>query len=202
MDYPFLLLSFAALVFAILFLFLNLGFSAVLFFISVGLLTVHNNTPEGKADIAKAQAEKLALVELKKSVEVRIRQLSSNPLDVASLEYILTTLDTFSKSDLKSLIGSAIIPLLKLKPLDERVRASVFSYTKKAIPKITSSNEISSKSLYEAALEILQQHPEQISLKQYALDVGRWHCSVSRPDGKVTIYDEQSIQNDIVVRSK
>jgi len=202
MDQPFLLFGFALLVFAILFLFLNLGFSVVLFIISFGLITVHYQTPKGKAEIAKAQAEKLALAELKKSVEVRIKHLSSNPSDVASLEYILTTLDTLSKGDLKSLIGSVVIPLLKLKPLDERVRASVLSYAKKAIPRITSANEISSKNFYEAALEILQQHPEQIPLKQYALDVGRWHCSMSRTDGKVTIYDEQSIQNDIVVRSK
>jgi hypothetical protein len=64
------------------------------------------------------------------------------------------------------------------------------------------SAQIPSKVFYDAALDILQQHPEQISLKQYVLEVGRWHYSIARPDGKVTIYDEQSIQNDILVRSR
>jgi hypothetical protein len=87
---------------------------------------------------------------------------------------------------------------LKIKPLDERVRATLFSYAQRSIR----YNSSTSKAFYDAALDILQQHPEQISLKQYALEVGRWHSSIARPNGKVTVYDEQSIQNDILVRSK
>lgn len=202
MSQPFLIIGVALLVFAILFLFLKPGFSVVIFAIAFGLIVVHYITPQGKAEIAKAKAKKYALAELKKSVADHIKQLSINPTDTASLEYVLKPLDTFSKSDLKSLMAPVAIPLLKLKPLDERVRASVLSCAKKAIQRVISGNDISSKDIYEAALEILQQHPDQISLKQYALDVGRWHCSMVRPDGKVTIYDEQSIQNDIAVRSK
>jgi len=54
--------------------------------------------------------------------------------------------------------------------------------------------------LYHRALEIVKQQPAEADVAVLALGIGRWHCSRARPDGKVTVYDEQMIQNDIAVR--
>ena len=169
----------------------------------VGLIVLHYQTPQGKAELVQAEVDKQASIELGKSLSARFLKLSQNPTDIDSLNFVLNTLANLNKSSLKTWMGPIVVPLLKLKPLDQSIRETVFGYAKKTITlRITGSNEISSKELYDAALEILSQHPEQLALKQYALEVGRWHFTIQRPDSKVTIYDEQSIQNDIAVRSK
>lgn len=207
MSQPLLTVGVAILVLAFFFLFLNVRIAFWFFIVGISLIILYYNTPQGKAEIAQAAADgkanKLAAIELKASLENRFQQLNRNPSDVGSLEYILKTLGDSSKSFLKTWMHPIVIPLLKLKPLDQSVRDAVFAHAKKAITlSVTAPNEASSKDLYNAALEILSQHPEQLALKQYALEVGRWHFSIQRPDRKVTIYDEQSIQNDIFVRSK
>lgn len=53
---------------------------------------------------------------------------------------------------------------------------------------------------YESVLKMVQSRPEEPDLAVLALEAGRWHLGRSRPDGNVTIYDEQAIQNDISVR--
>jgi hypothetical protein len=52
---------------------------------------------------------------------------------------------------------------------------------------------------YALALEVLEKNPKQPKAKQFVLNIGRWHFGKLRK-GKVTIYDEQAIQNDIQVR--
>ena len=54
--------------------------------------------------------------------------------------------------------------------------------------------------LYQQMLELVKEEPKKADVAVLALDFGRWHCSRMRPDGKVTVYDEQMIQNDIAVR--
>jgi hypothetical protein len=58
-----------------------------------------------------------------------------------------------------------------------------------------------SQEAYAMALRILEHHPSEPKAKQFVLDIGRWHFAKIR-GGKVTIYDEQAIQNDISVRSR
>ena len=133
----------------------------------------------------------------------RFDQFSKNPTDVESLEFVLKTLARLDKNSLKKWMRPIVIPLLKLKPLDKSIRDLVFDYANKTITiSVTISDEASSKEMYDAALEILSEHPEQLPLRQYALEVGRWHFTIQRPSRKITIYDEQAIQNDIAVRSK
>ena len=59
-----------------------------------------------------------------------------------------------------------------------------------------------SQRAYDAALNIVAAHPESTTARTFALSVGRWHFARSRPDKKVTSYDEQAMQNDILVRSQ
>lgn len=54
--------------------------------------------------------------------------------------------------------------------------------------------------LYRQMLDIVKQQPNQTDIAVLTLDLGRWHCSRVRPDRRVTVYDEQMIQNDIAVR--
>lgn len=55
---------------------------------------------------------------------------------------------------------------------------------------------------YESSLKILEANPNSQEAKVLVLDLGRLHYSILRPNKKPTIYDEQAIQNDILVRSK
>jgi hypothetical protein len=56
--------------------------------------------------------------------------------------------------------------------------------------------------LYKIALKILEANPDRQEAKVIVLDLGRLHYSILRPNKVPTIYDEQAIQNDIIVRSK
>jgi hypothetical protein len=190
-----------------------------LFVIGLGISRfLSTTTPEGKAATALLKSNQKAatallksnqeaVVEYSKSLQLRFSRFSENPSDIESLEFTLKALASFDasfdRSMLKKWMLPVVIPLLKLKPLDKSIRDLVFDYAKKTITiSVTRPNEASSKEMYEASLEILSEHPEQLPLRQYALEVGRWHFGIQRPGRKVTIYDEQAIQNDIAVRSK
>ena len=184
-------------------LFLNFSITLWCSVIGGGLIFAHSKTPQAKAQLAQDEVEKQASIERGNELNRRFQQFSNNPSDTESLEYVLNVLSSQDKKSLKNWMRPIIIPLLKVRPLDSAIRDTVFSYAKIAITiKAVGQNDLSSKEIYDAALEVLSQHPDQISLKQYALEVGRWHHSIQRLDRKVTIYDEQAINNDIAVRSK
>lgn len=202
-----LLFAWVFLIFwSIILIFSNGLWAFLTFILSCVVLAAWSNTPEAKAIRGKREAKtkraELAAAKAAEGLKKNFQQLSKDPADTKALDYVLDMLEGLNKEKLKPLISSIVLPLLKLKPLDDRVRAAVFSCAQRSISRSALSTQVPSKVFYDAALDILQQHPEQMSLKQYALDVGRWHYSIARPDGKVTIYDEQSIQNDILVRSR
>lgn len=193
--------------FSFLFMFFNAAIALWFFVISIGLFGFARTTPEGKQQLALDKSKQEAVVEYSKSLQLRFSRFSENPSDIESLEFTLEALASFDasfdKSMLKKWMLPVVIPLLRVKPLDKSIRDLVFDYAKKTITiSVTRPNEASSKDMYDASLEILSEHPEQLALKQYALEVGRWHFGIQRPGRKVTIYDEQAIQNDIAVRSK
>lgn len=196
-----------------IFLFINGGWAVLSFIIFALLFTAYTKTPDGIKQAAEAaemgrkkeaEAERVKRLEVEelKKLEEKVEELSSNPVNTKLLEDILDTLETLEQNKLKPLIGNVILPLLDIKPLDERVRDTVLACAQKMTAPSIRSPKIPSRLFYDAALNILQQHPDQFSLKKYALDVGRWHHSSVRPDRTVTIYDEQAIQNDIMVRLK
>ena len=206
------------LLIGIILLFSNGWMAFCFIMIGSGFLLMYGNTPEGKAAIAKTKAEaaeveankkahekanKLAETKLKESLESRFQQLSMNPSDIASLQHLLKNLEPLNKNLLRTLMYPIVIPLFGLKPLDQSVREVVFNCTKKMVTgSFTPRDAVFSQDLYDATLEALSRHPDQLILRQYVLEVGRWHSTTQRSDGKVTIYDEQSIQDDITVRSK
>jgi len=195
------------------FIFLNGWLSFVfLIFSCICLATgsvIERYTPEYQSAIKQQkELEKKAELEIKKA-ELAVKKLQENfnilcknPNNLDVIELIVEILNEIPKQNIEPLIDRIILPLLDLKPLDEKVRNAVFLSAKRSIYPSTLRQKFCSKSFYDKALKILNENPDIISLKQYALEVGRWHCSIARPDGKVTVYDEQSIQNDILVRSK
>ena len=63
------------------------------------------------------------------------------------------------------------------------------------------SPSFDSQFIYDLTLDLLLTHSGDIRIKVFALNVGRFHYSLQRPDRSLTIYDEQAIQNDISTRS-
>ncbi len=149
-----------------------------------------------------------------RSSEKELEKLFADPINVDALESVLNILNELDDKRLWSIFEEVMISLLRLKPLEVKVRKTILLCSQKITTNksillthqaVSQRSEIiatCSLALYEAALEILEEHPDQIPLKSYALDVGRWRYSLNRPDGKVTVYDEQAIQNDIQVRSR
>ena len=155
-----------------------------------------------KKEEAEAKRAKRIEAAERQRLEKNVKVLSGNPIDIEALQDILDTLEALEPDKLEPLIGNVILPLLEIKPLDERVRATVFTCAKRMTASSVQSSNVPSQLFYDVALDILQQHPDQLSLKKYALEIGRWHHSSVRPDRTVTIYDEQAMQNDIMVRLK
>jgi len=54
---------------------------------------------------------------------------------------------------------------------------------------------------YQLALQAVEQNSDSTAISVFALEAGRFACSVAR-FGEVTVYDEQMIQNDIAVRTR
>ena len=54
---------------------------------------------------------------------------------------------------------------------------------------------------YQLALQAVEQNSDSTAISVFALEAGRFACSVARL-GDVTVYDEQKIQNDIAVRTR
>lgn len=197
---------------------------ALLFFcISCVFLFLSQLTPEGKRlskELEKKNKQNIIEVEEKvrqkkieaerinrqkefaaKELDNRLQMLVENPYDAESLSFILTRIKDCKKPDLASLLKAVAIPLLQLKPLDDDVRETVFDCAKKTTSAagLIKSSE-TALLFYNIVLEVLQKNSSHIPLKKYVLEVGRWKCGIER-GGSVTIYDEQAIQNDILVRT-
>lgn len=64
------------------------------------------------------------------------------------------------------------------------------------------TSKIGTKEAYNIALDTLSQNPEITQLKTLALEIGRIHYSSLRKNKRLTIYDEQALNNDIQSRAK
>jgi hypothetical protein len=171
----------------------------ILFFTGLIIFTL---SPEYKA---MEEAERIAKEKFLEEINKNLQLLSEDSNNTQALEFLLSKLESFKPPSFIEFIPIVALPLLQLKPLDERTRTMVFSGFLMSVKRDTYSSPSPSnlaQSFYNTALHILALHPEELSLKQYVLNVGRWYYSILRPDGKITIYDEQAIQNDIIVRTR
>jgi hypothetical protein len=101
-------------------------------------------------------------------------------------------------SSLKADLLEDLFQYLDTYPI-EKIRQSTFL---KCVSKIMFLGVNNRSAIYDKSLQILENNPDVSSVKQFVLLVGRWHFSKSRVYGKVSIYDEQRIQNDILVRTR
>jgi hypothetical protein len=93
-------------------------------------------------------------------------------------------------------IESAVAELRKQlaeSPLDEQLQNEVLLMSE-GYPALL-------ESAYELALQILRDHPDSVVARAFALKAGRASYSAMRPNNSPTMYDEQAIQNDIMVRT-
>lgn len=56
--------------------------------------------------------------------------------------------------------------------------------------------------MYDESLDLVTTNSNDPHTKTLALELGRLHYSINRENKSPTIYDEQAIQNDILVRSR
>lgn len=84
---------------------------------------------------------------------------------------------------------------INLYPDDKKYHNLLMDSVKKVL-------DIDSLQIYNSVLDIFQSSSSQQSLKILVLEVGRWHFGKQRFWGKAKEADEQTIMNDIFVRSK
>ncbi|MEM8805041.1 MAG: hypothetical protein AAGF01_03220 [Cyanobacteria bacterium P01_G01_bin.38] len=211
-----LLISVGIWIFAILFLFLDLGVAMIFFLIGVvpfSLRLLYIRTPAGKKEVRKAnelrqkeleeeKKKKQEESKKKKDFEEKLARMNGRLHLSDERDRLLGILEDLPKEKAKFYLKPYAINLLSANPLNDQWRERVFILISKKMPVSPSRNELTSIEVYEEVLKLLELHPEELKLRPFALKVGRWHYAKSRPDRKVTIYDEQAIQNDIQVRSK
>ncbi len=163
-------------------------------------------TPSGKALLAKVQAAEEA-------TKARIHQARNNLTATAKLEdldeqKVQKIAQAFR--DLKETKTYWSGRIILATQIYQEVRQSAPSILSKVSPTsglheiafdFLIGSTISSQELYNLALSALEAHPSEPKAKQLVLKIGRYHFGKLR-GGKVTIYDEQAIQNDIQVRAK
>jgi hypothetical protein len=92
---------------------------------------------------------------------------------------------------------SAIHSLLSAHPAQREVHGMLAHFVQ-LLPRVSQTQ---TGWFYQRALDLVKESPQVAEVVTLALEVGRWHCRSSRPDGKVTLYDEQMLRNDIAVRT-
>lgn len=92
------------------------------------------------------------------------------------------------------LLSDSLFKEFKNQPIREQILSLIHS--------ASGITQAETEDLYKTSLKILEANSSSQEAKTLVLDLGRLHYSILRPNKKPTIYDEQAIQNDIIVRSK
>ncbi len=177
-------------------LFVNFGNGLFCLFIAVVCLFAWLQTPEGKAFSAAQAAAAAAEQKALKTIRTNMQQLIKAPKNTDLKEEVVQSLMALAKPD-ASMIREVALKLLELYPADSKVRQTVMLSASRclAVP----NSGFNSKEVYDLALKILEKYPKEPRAKTLVLEIGRWHFGKLR-SGVPTIYDEQAMQNDIMVR--
>lgn len=155
-------------------------------------------TPPGKAFvgwcISQQKLQVAAQRQAKENLEKNLLLFQQNPNNQDCLREIFKTLKQLSDYNVVGTlkVRQVIEILLISRPQNVEIQNYAFEKMKGGI--------FSSQESYALALKALELHPSEPKVKQFVLTIGRWHFGKTR-GGKVAIYDEQAIQNDISVRS-
>jgi hypothetical protein len=93
-------------------------------------------------------------------------------------------------------LGTAL-SILEVYPSDKGIRDQFLGF----LNRIPVGTQLNTEYTYRQILNLLATDSSP-QMKQFVLQVARWHYARLRQDRKLTIYDEHAIQNDILVSSK
>lgn len=98
------------------------------------------------------------------------------------------------RSNTFKLLADSLFKEFKNQPIREKILSLIHL--------VGGLTQAETQDLYNTSLKVLEANSSSQEAKMLVLDLGRLHYSILRPDKKPTIYDEQAIQNDLIVRSK
>ena len=130
----------------------------------------------------------------KNSFNVKAWQLLGEVVQRLSITFGINASGKRSRSNTFRLLAGSLFKEFQNPPIRERVLSLIHL--------VSGITQAETQDLYNTSLKILEANPGTQEAKTLALDLGRLHYSILRPSKKPTIYDEQAIQNDIIVRSK
>ncbi len=125
-----------------------------------------------------------------------MQQMEANPEDRSlQLHFLSTVTGLFLSSTIQQIILTKSLNILQENIRDTDFQKAFFNYLKKY-----KFSEADRRGIYKSVLGMLMVDSTPI-VKQFVLEVARWHYTIQRKDGKLTIYDENAIQNDILMHS-
>jgi hypothetical protein len=128
------------------------------------------------------------------------QQLDANPADRdADLKFLSSITGMKLPVDQIIVAIKKSLSILKRRLGDRDVHRAFVDYLK-SDSKIGSMNA-HREAAYRSVLSMLAINSDA-SVRAFVLDLARWHYALARKDGNLTIYDEQAIQNDILMHSK
>jgi len=130
----------------------------------------------------------------KNSSHVKVWQLLGEVVQRLNMSFGINASGKRHKSNTFRLLTDSLFKEFKNQPIRERILSLIHL--------ISGITQAETQDLYNTSLKALEANSSSQEAKMLVLDLGRLHYSVLRPDKKPTIYDEQAIQNDIIVRSK
>ena len=182
----------------VIMLFISPPTGLVILFMSWIVYQIYNQTPTGKAE-AKEKAEQEAIrARLPETITKKFQTLKTDPKNKELLYEIIYSMDKLDQPKLNEKMATVGISLLLMYAQQPEVRENLFKLADNS-QSSWANIHMTTTDFYKAALKILEENPDAPGLRQYALRVGRWSYSKFN-GGKITIAQEQSIQNDIFVR--
>lgn len=130
----------------------------------------------------------------KNSSDVKAWQLLGEVVKRLNLYFGITISGKRNRANTFRLLADSLLKEFKNQLIRERILSLIHL--------VSGITQAETKDLYNTSLNILEANSSSQEAKMLVLDLGRLHYSILRLDKKPTIYDEQAIQNDIIVRSK
>lgn len=128
------------------------------------------------------------------SSNVKAWQVLENVLSRINISFGLTVEGRQNKEDTLAILFKNLFKEFRNQQIRQKILSLIY-----AVVRIKKSE---SQYLYEASLKVLEANPSSQEARLLVLNLGRLHYGLLRPNGRVTIFDEQAIQNDIIVRSR
>lgn len=129
------------------------------------------------------------VIQISESFKIEELNIYSAPSDPVGKKYIEEKIEF-----LEHLINF-LIKQVEINPIDKKLQDALIASLKKH-PSIEHTR------IYQSILNFFESSVNQQGLKILVLEVGRWHFGRQRFWGKANANDEQTIQNDILVRTR